>query len=117
MEQPEQWPKWVVKRPFVGIEYELLDSKVWADLSNAAKVLYLQIVRTWDKRNGNKCPYHIPFGYKDAKHLMKKRIYMAARQELLNCGLIVCLEQPGRNRKGIYALNRCAWDKSIAIFD
>ena len=116
MAKPDTWEKWVVGKSFVGLEYKLIDSEMWARISNATKVLYIEVARKWDKKNGNACPYYIPFGYKDAKHLMSKPTYMAARKELLREGLLIEVELPNNNRKGIYSLNR-VWDsKSDALY-
>jgi hypothetical protein len=107
MGKPDSWEQWRVKKPFIGLEYELIDSKVWVGLSNAAKVLYIQVLRQWDKKNN--CPYYLPFGYADAKGLMSKPTYLSAMQELLKSGLLICVEATGKNRKGRYALSR-VWE-------
>jgi hypothetical protein len=102
--------KWDVKPPFVGIEYSLIDSELWKRLSHSAIALYIQVVRTWDKSKDVASPFYVPFSYKDVKGMMSKVSYIQKRKELLDCGLLVTVQQPGKNKKGIYALNR-VWDE------
>ena len=112
MAKPDKWPEWRVNGNFVGLEHKLLDSSIWRGLSSSGKVLYIEVARQWDKKNGNGCPYYLPFGYKNIKHSMSKRTYMKARKELLKVCLLIQVELAGNNRKGIYSLNR-VWDVKV----
>ena len=113
MDKPDEWDKWRVKKPFVGLEYDLIDSQIWKALSNAAVRLYIEIIHKWNKENN--CPYYLPFGYSDIKYAMSKPTYLSAMKELLKSGLVIQVDKPGKNHKGSYALNRI-WDMELGVF-
>jgi hypothetical protein len=90
------------KFPFVQIEWALLDSKAWGELTNAARVLYVVIKR--DKTNATK--KELKPTYDQFERVMDRHTIRKAMDKLLEWGFIMMEQRGGlKRKKNIYILS------------
>lgn len=88
--------------PFILLIWQIWDSWAWGQLTNAARVAYIGILRQKDK-NGQP---EMEFPYADAERLMHRKTFKTAIDELNEFGFIIMKQRGGlKRRSNIYSLS------------
>jgi hypothetical protein len=87
---------------FVLLLWQIWDSWAWGQLTNAARVAYIGILRQKDKPGQTE----MEFPYGDAERLMHRKTFKKAIDELLEWGFIMMRQRGGlKRRTNIYSLS------------
>ena len=88
--------------PFVGIEYKILKSEAFKDLSVHAKWLYFEFKYRFYGDN----EHRIIFTYQEAKKIMAIETFIKARNQLIEVGIIDIIKRGGLEKQPmIYGLS------------
>ncbi len=80
---------------FVAIPWDIIDSKAWMDLTNAARVAYIHMKR--QVRSWNSPP--VPLSYRKMEPIMNRHTFASSLKQLEKVGFIKKQQQGGLYRK------------------
>ena len=80
---------------FVAIPWEVIDSKAWVDLTNAARVAYVHMKR--QVRSSNSPP--VPLSYRKMEAIMNRHTFSSSLKQLEKVGFIKKEQQGGLYRR------------------